>query len=224
MLLLMLSGAPAGGGTTPPPTGLGLRVTEMPAIDVVAADDLVMVIDDVAGTPTNKKATLSQVAASLPPGPAGPAGPAGPTGPAGPAGATGPAGPAGPAGSGGDITHRVQASLSGASLATGFVVYGPPVTFAGTITKMIFQVDRSSGLGTCVLDVWKKNTSAGYPPTVANTICGGNKPTLGSGDQYVESTTLTDWTLAVAIGDVFAVKVDGVTVLPGVILTLEVTP
>jgi hypothetical protein len=41
------------------------KVTELPVISALSSDDLLLVIDDPAGTPTSKRATVGQLAAAL---------------------------------------------------------------------------------------------------------------------------------------------------------------
>jgi hypothetical protein len=54
--------------------------------------------------------------------------------------------------------------------------------------------------------VWK-NTYANYPPTVANTITGSQKPTLASAVRN-QNTSLTAWLPTVTAGDVFRYYVE----------------
>jgi len=72
--------------------------------------------------------------------------------------------------------------------------------------------------GSIVVDIWK-DVLANYPPTVADTITAGAKPTLASAD-HASSTTLTGWTTAVAAGDVLRFNVDSVTTVQRVMLSL----
>lgn len=87
---------------------------------------------------------------------------------------------------------------------------------AGTITGVRMLADQS---GSAVVDIWK-DTYAGFPPVVGNSITAAAKPTI-SGAQNSEDTTLTGWTTAVAAGDVFAFNVDSAATITR--LTLELT-
>jgi hypothetical protein len=75
--------------------------------------------------------------------------------------------------------------------------------YTGTITKWTLVADQ---VGSIVIDVWK-NTYANYPPTVANTITGSQKPTLASAVRN-QNTSLTAWLPTVTAGDVFRYYVE----------------
>lgn len=88
-----------------------------------------------------------------------------------------------------------------------------PVT--GTIVRARLLADQA---GDAEVDIWN-DTFANYPPTVADTITGGNEPAL-TADISFEDTTLTSWTTAVTAGDVMIANLNSVD---GVIerLTIE---
>jgi hypothetical protein len=90
--------------------------------------------------------------------------------------------------------------------------------FACTITGWTILADQS---GSIVVDVWK-DTYANFPPTVADTIAGSEKPTLSS-VQKNQDLTLTTWTTSVAAGDILAFNVDSVSTVTRVTLSLKVT-
>jgi hypothetical protein len=69
--------------------------------------------------------------------------------------------------------------------------------------------------------VWK-DTYANFPPTVADTITGSEKPTLSS-VQKNQDTNLTTWTTSINVGDILAFNVDSVATLLRVTLSLKVT-
>jgi hypothetical protein len=75
------------------------------------------------------------------------------------------------------------------------------VPFAGTIVGWRLISDVST---IATVDVWKAN---GTIPTVANTITASAKPALSSAT-VASSTTLTGWSTAVAVGDIFELNVD----------------
>ena len=89
---------------------------------------------------------------------------------------------------------------------------------ACTITGWTVLADQS---GSIVVDVWK-DTYANFPPTVADTIAGSEKPTLSS-VQKNQDLTLTTWTTALAKGDVLAFNVDSATTVTRVLVSLRVT-
>lgn len=72
--------------------------------------------------------------------------------------------------------------------------------------------------GSIVIDVWK-DTYGNFPPTDADTITGGNEPTLSSA-QKAQDTTLTGWTKGLAAGDYLRFSVDSVATVTYVVLTL----
>jgi hypothetical protein len=95
------------------------------------------------------------------------------------------------------------------------------VPFAGTITAAtLLSTDAAVTSGSIVIDVWK-DTYANYPPTVADTITASAKPTLASATKS-RDTTLTGWTKTIAAGDILGFKVDSVTTLTKVWLSLTV--
>jgi len=90
------------------------------------------------------------------------------------------------------------------------------IPFACTITGWTLLADQS---GSIVLDVWK-DTYANFPPTVADTIAGSEKPTLSS-VQKNQDLTLTTWTTAVSAGDILAFNVDSVATVTRVTLSIR---
>lgn len=89
------------------------------------------------------------------------------------------------------------------------------VQYSGTIKSWHIFGDVS---GSCVIDVWK-DTYANYPPTVADTIAGTEKPTLSSAIKN-EDTTLSTWTTSVSEGDILCFNVDSATTLTKIYLSL----
>ena len=101
------------------------------------------------------------------------------------------------------------------AITTGVKLY-LEVPFACTITGWTLVADAS---GDIVIDVWK-DTYANFPPTVADTIAGTEKPTL-SAAQKNQDLTLTTWTTAIAAGDVLGFNVDSAATVKQVTLTLR---
>ena len=64
------------------------------------------------------------------------------------------------------------------------------------------------------------DTYANYPPTVADTIAGTEKPTLSS-VQKNQDLTLTTWTTAVAVGDILGFNVDSATTVTRVTVAIR---
>mgnify|MGYP001608378270 CR=1 FL=1 len=92
------------------------------------------------------------------------------------------------------------------------------IPFACTITGWTILADQS---GSIVVDVWK-DIYANFPPTVADTIAGSEKPTL-SAVQKNQDLTLTTWTTAIAAGDVLAFNVDSAATVTRVLVLLRAT-
>jgi hypothetical protein len=90
------------------------------------------------------------------------------------------------------------------------------IPFAMTITGWTILADQS---GSIVVDVWK-DTYALFPPTVADTIAGTEKPTL-SAVQKNQDLSLTTWTTAVAAGDILAFNVDSAATVTRVVVAIR---
>jgi Carbohydrate-binding module family 5/12 len=82
------------------------------------------------------------------------------------------------------------------------------VPFDGTIVEGRLLADVS---GNAEVDIWKE-TFAGYPPTLADSITGATPLTL-SGAIKQSDSTLSGWTTAVSAGDILVPYVTGVTVI-----------
>lgn len=93
-----------------------------------------------------------------------------------------------------------------------------PVDFAGNISAWTLVADAS---GSIQIDVWR-DTYANFPPTVADTIAGTEKPTL-TAQQKNQDTSLTTWTTAFSNGDVFGFKVDSAAIVKQVTLSMKMT-
>jgi len=74
--------------------------------------------------------------------------------------------------------------------------------------------------GSVVIDVWR-DSYANFPPTVADTITGSEKPTLASA-QKNQDLALTTWSPAIAQGDILGLNVDSVATIKQVVLNLRV--
>jgi len=74
--------------------------------------------------------------------------------------------------------------------------------------------------GSIVVNIWK-DTLANYPPTVGDKITDTTPPTITT-DTDSEDTTLTDWTKAIASGDVLMFNVDSVTDIEWASLIIKV--
>lgn len=88
------------------------------------------------------------------------------------------------------------------------------------ITKIV--VLTRSGLGSCVLDIWKKPFS-NFPPTVADSIMGPSKPTISAGRTYID-TTLTGVNKFLSAGDTLIVHLESSSTFEVVGIFIQLTP
>jgi hypothetical protein len=95
----------------------------------------------------------------------------------------------------------------GSEITTG-IKGDADVPYSGRISRVRILADQSGDL---VGDLWVA-AYANYPPTNANSITGGNEPTLSSADKY-EDTSLAGWSRSVSKGQVMRVNVDSVATI-----------
>jgi len=105
----------------------------------------------------------------------------------------------------------------GSALTTG-VKGDLVVPWNCTITGWTLLADQS---GSIVIDVWR-DSYANYPPTVADTIAGTEKPTLSSAAKN-QDLALSSWTTSLSAGDILRFNVDSVATVQRVTLVLHVT-
>lgn len=91
------------------------------------------------------------------------------------------------------------------------------IPFKCEIQRVTLLADQS---GSIKIDIWK-DSYANFPPTDADTICGGNEPEISSAQKYQDST-LTDWTKTINAGDILAFNVDSAATVQRVTLVLKV--
>jgi hypothetical protein len=91
------------------------------------------------------------------------------------------------------------------------------IPFDCEIESVVLLADQS---GDIVIDIWK-DTYANFPPTDADTICGGNEPELDGAQKY-QDETLTDWTTEISAGDVLAFNVDSVATITRLTISLKI--
>ena len=120
-----------------------------------------------------------------------------------------------------DKTKKTTLGLTvdggGIELTTGYKGF-IRVPYACTITKVTLLADIS---GSIVIDVWK-DTYANYPPTDADSICGGFEPEITTAIK-AEDSTLTSWTTSIASGEIIGFNVDSITDITKAVLVLEIT-
>jgi len=106
---------------------------------------------------------------------------------------------------------------AGSAITTGVKGY-VVIPFSGTITGWTIVADQT---GSIVVDIWK-DTYANFPPTVADTIAGSEKPTLSSARKN-QDNSLSTWTTAVSSGDLIAFNVDSVSTVTRVSVFIGIT-
>lgn len=118
---------------------------------------------------------------------------------------------------GGDVAIGFVFDGGGSVLTTG-LKGGIEIPFACRINGWtITSIDNTTG--SIVVDVWK-DTYANFPPTVADTITGSEKPTISSSTKG-QDLSLTTWTLTVAAGDWLFFNIDSVSSLKLVSLSIR---
>jgi len=90
------------------------------------------------------------------------------------------------------------------------------IPFACTINRVTMLADQS---GSIVVDIWK-DSYANFPPTDADSITDVTPPTI-AGAVKAQDSTLTDWTVAIAAGDILAYNVDSVATVERVLISLR---
>ena len=93
-------------------------------------------------------------------------------------------------------------SGGGSAIATGVAGY-IEVPFACTIQRVTMLADQSC---TAVVDIWG-DSYANYPPVDDDSITAAAPPTITT-DTDSQDATLTDWTTAIAAGDILGYNVD----------------
>lgn len=96
----------------------------------------------------------------------------------------------------------------GGSVITTGVKGDITIPFSCSIDSWYLTADQA---GSIVIDIWK-DTLANFPPTVADSIAGTEKPTL-SGVAFNSDTSLTTFTRSLAPNDVIRFNVDSVATL-----------
>ncbi len=105
---------------------------------------------------------------------------------------------------------------NGSVITTGVKTY-LTVPYSGIITGWELL---STATGSIVVDVWK-DTYANYPPTLSDSICGIDKPTLTSQIKN-NNNNLTAWSTTITEGDIIAFNVDSASTVTHVTLTLKI--
>lgn len=91
------------------------------------------------------------------------------------------------------------------------------IPFKCEIQRVTMLADQS---GSIKVDIWK-DTYANFPPDNADTITGANEPEI-SATTKDQDATLTDWTKAIAAGDILAFNVDSAATIEKLTIVLKV--
>ncbi len=102
----------------------------------------------------------------------------------------------------------------GSAITTGVKGF-VEIPYAMTITGWQVLADQ---VGSIVVDVWK-DIYANYPPTVADSIAGSEKPTLSSA-QSNQNLSLSTWTTQASGGDILGFNVDSVSTVTRVTVSI----
>lgn len=121
-----------------------------------------------------------------------------------------------------DAYDTIQFIIDGGGSAITTGVKGDiMIPFNCTILGWDIVADQ---VGKIEVDVWK-DTYTNFPPTVADTITGSEKPTLGSVSttaQKNQDTALSTWTTSLTRNDWLRFNVDSATTVTRVTLALRV--
>jgi hypothetical protein len=105
----------------------------------------------------------------------------------------------------------------GSAIATG-IKGDIEIPWAGVINQVTMLADQS---GSIVVDIWK-DSYANFPPEDADSITAAAPPTITTATKSQDST-LTDWTTAVAAGDILRFNVDSCDTITRVTVSLKIT-
>lgn len=114
-------------------------------------------------------------------------------------------------------TFGISIDGGGSEITTG-VKGDITIPFNCTINSWFITADQA---GSIVIDVWK-DTLANFPPTVADTIAGSEKPTL-SGVAFNSDVALTSFTGSITANDVIRFNVDSIATVTRVNLVFKAT-
>jgi len=104
----------------------------------------------------------------------------------------------------------------GATITTG-IKGDIMIPFNCTVLGWDIVADQT---GSIVIDIWK-DTYANYPPTVADTITGSEKPTITAALKN-QDTSLSSWTTSLTRGDWLRYNVDSVATVTRVTVVIRV--
>lgn len=112
-------------------------------------------------------------------------------------------------------TFGITIDGGGSAITTG-VKGDITIPFACAVDSWYITADQA---GSIVIDVWK-DTFSNFPPTIADSIAGSEKPTLAAAS-FNSDTSLTTFTRSLAANDVIRFNVDSVATITRVNLVFK---
>jgi hypothetical protein len=106
----------------------------------------------------------------------------------------------------------------GSAITTGVKGDLGPFDFAGVVEAWTALADQS---GSIVVDIWK-DSYANFPPTVADTITGAEKPTISAATKGQDTSLAAGTGWAIAVGDIWRFNVDSAATVTRVTLSFKV--
>lgn len=91
---------------------------------------------------------------------------------------------------------------------------------SGAYTLKAVRIETLGGPGNCVVNIWKANRTAHFPPVVTDDITGGVSPSISGGSVYFNNT-LSGWTTAIAAEDIFLFTLASVLTFTYIAISLE---
>ena len=116
-----------------------------------------------------------------------------------------------------NLTHGISIDNGSDVIVAGFKGYFY-VPYDCIITSWAIVGDTASGVE-ATFDIWNAHAAT---PTDANTITGGNEPSI-TNSIFTSSTDLTGWTATMSAGDILGYNLDTVTGYKQLQLILNVT-
>jgi len=99
--------------------------------------------------------------------------------------------------------------------------YAPQIPYAGTIVGWsITEVSEIPISSSIAVDIWK-DTTGNYPPTVADSIAGTEKPLL-SNQTNNKNDTIASWTKTIAVGDCIGFNIDSNTNAKKILVLIKI--
>lgn len=102
------------------------------------------------------------------------------------------------------------ATFVGGGSAVTLPINDVPIYIPSLSTILGVNIVTEGGVGSCELDLWRSAIGA-YPPTIADSICGGNLPAIVGGTTFVDNT-LTGWSAVNSPGEVLMIHLNSTSI------------